>query len=386
MRAAWLLVVLTGCDGVFGLIHIPDRTDAGRDGVVGDGRPDAAPCATIPFSNVSTFGTGASPDGIAIGDLNGDQHLDIVTANEGANTVSVMLGGGDGTFSARKDYAVDAGPIGVTIADLDGGGKPDIAAAAGGANAVSILLGIGDGSFAPVTTVGQIPGANDVIAFDYDTMPGPELAVANGDRIDVLFNDGNAQFPTRGYTTVGTGATDVHTADFNNDGQIDLVSANSTDSNISVRIRSVSGFGTIFDTSVPMAPRVAATGDLNADGLPEIAVVSSGGNAVQIVTNLDGRQFMLGQSPSVFGAPTGIAIGDLDLDGKPDLVVSNSQQGRITILLNDGSATFTPSSPINAGAGPGELAIADFDADARNDIAVVNRGSNNVQVYLGCPP
>ena len=73
-------------------------------------------------------------------------------ANYGSNTVSVLLGNGDGTASGRRPTSRrGAGPISVAIGDLNGDGKPDLAVANYGSNTVSVLLGNGDGTFGTKT-------------------------------------------------------------------------------------------------------------------------------------------------------------------------------------------------------------------------------------------
>ena len=84
---------------------------------------------------------------MAIGDLNGDGRPDLAAANYAANTVSVLLGNGDGTFGAKTDFATGTSPRSVAIGDLNGDGKPDLAVANSGSNTVSVLLGNGDGTF-----------------------------------------------------------------------------------------------------------------------------------------------------------------------------------------------------------------------------------------------
>jgi hypothetical protein len=73
--------------------------------------------------------TGLGPVSIASADLDGDGKLDLVTANSGDSTVSVLLGHGDGTFAAKVDYPVGTNPHSVSLDDVDGDRRLDIVTA-----------------------------------------------------------------------------------------------------------------------------------------------------------------------------------------------------------------------------------------------------------------
>jgi len=69
--------------------------------------------------NRADFVTGTGPAVLAVGDFNGDGHMDVVTGNDDtANTVSVLLGKGDGTFAPHVDYAVGSGVTGIAVGDF----------------------------------------------------------------------------------------------------------------------------------------------------------------------------------------------------------------------------------------------------------------------------
>ena len=100
---------------------------------------------------------GINPVSSVSGDFNLDGALDVVTANEGSNDGTILLGNNDGTFQAPRTFAAGAGPIAVTADDFNGDGRLDLAVAdqgdpkTGQGRGVSILLGNGDGTFqAPV--------------------------------------------------------------------------------------------------------------------------------------------------------------------------------------------------------------------------------------------
>src|SRR5262245_29676224 len=92
------------------------------------------------------FGVGNNPFSVTVGDFNADGRLDLAVANFGSNTVSILLGQGDGTFQAAPDVAVGNQPTSVTVGDFNADGRLDLAVANAGSSTVSILLGQGDGT------------------------------------------------------------------------------------------------------------------------------------------------------------------------------------------------------------------------------------------------
>src|SRR6058998_3356386 len=102
------------------------------------GSAEADPLFAAPFLS---FETGRGPQSVAIGDLNGDGKADLATANCHSNTVSVLVGNGDGSFRAHTDFETGSYPYSVAMGDLNGDGKPDLAVGN------EVYLGNGDGTF-----------------------------------------------------------------------------------------------------------------------------------------------------------------------------------------------------------------------------------------------
>jgi hypothetical protein len=91
---------------------------------------------------------------VAIGDLNADGKLDLAVANFSSGTVSVLLGNGNGTFGAKRDYATGVNPVCVGIGDVNGDGKPDLAVVNYHSGTVTVLL---NASRANTTGVEETP-------------------------------------------------------------------------------------------------------------------------------------------------------------------------------------------------------------------------------------
>src|SRR5437899_2425683 len=145
----------------------------------------------LSFLTAPTYAVGANPVSAAVGDFNGDGHLDLAVANGGTNrtpagTVSILLGKGDGTFGAAQSYAIGNNPTAVAVGDFDGDGHLDLAVTNGGSypnyqGSVSVLLGKGDGTFGVAKSYATGSYSVAVAVGDFNGDRLPDLAVANSD-------------------------------------------------------------------------------------------------------------------------------------------------------------------------------------------------------------
>jgi Flp pilus assembly secretin CpaC len=137
--------------------------------------------ATFNLATGSPFAVGKSPVAIATGDVNNDSHPDLAVVNQTDNTVSVLLGNGDGTFTAAPNSPLGTGvaPTAVTITDFNADGNPDIAVTDPQTDSVSVFLGLGQGLFAPAfeLPVGTNPTA--ILAASLSGASLPDVAITD---------------------------------------------------------------------------------------------------------------------------------------------------------------------------------------------------------------
>jgi len=328
----------------------------------GDGNPDVAivdrgtNTVTIllghgdgTFSAPASYATGVDPIALAVGDFNGDGKLDLVTANRAAYTISILLGNGDGTFGSHVDYTAGTEPMAITTGDFNGDGNLDVAVVNNADNTVSIYLGAGNGTLQnPLTySVGASPIA--IVAGNFNGDGNLDLAVADAgaNNVAVLLGNGDGTFQNVAYYATDSDPSGLFAADLNGDGKLDLVTANNGGDDISVLLNKGNGtFATNVNYPVGTLPFAISGGDFYGNGKMDLAVVNSGDNTVSIVPgNGDGTFNPSGSLTfGVGNQALGIAVADFNLDGRADLVVSNSQDNTVSVLLQVPSVTFsTPS-------------------------------------------
>lgn len=354
------------------------------------------------FSKPRHFAVGTFPASVAIGDLNGDGKRDLAVANTGSDNVSVLLGNGAGGFGKARNFAAPSAPRSVAIGDLNGDGKRDLAVADAGSNSVSVLLGNGAGGFGAATSyaVGRYP--DSVAIGDLNGDGKPDLVVGNSGSseksVSVLLGNGDGSFRAAGYVGLGTGPTAVAIGDLNEDGIPDLAVAR-RGTVVSVLLGEGNGsFEAALNFGVGPGPSSVAIGDLNRDGKPDLAVAINGSSihqhgSVSILLGNGAGNFVPARR---FGAgfhPSSVAIGDLNRDGKPDLAVSNatvgSGFGHVSILIGRGGGRFAAPRHLRVGSGlsqPLSVVIGNLNAGSYPDLAVALSGSNNVSVLLNGGP
>ena len=381
------------------------------------------------------YPAGNSPSFIATAVLRGNSTIagtfdDLIVANSADNTVSVLLGNGDGTFENQVAYPLgattDTNPVWITTGEFNTTNNPniDLAVANKGSNTVSILFGQSDstgvatGTFVAGTDLVTGNAPVSIAAAEFHDTPATgflDLAVANqsDDTISIFQGNGDGTFKTPTLIQLPTGfqPTSLVTGHFTNSGHTDLVvteQATVTNNAGQVQILLGNGDGTFTQAVgspyvVGNTPTFVATGDFNADGVTDLAIANSGapstatngagvsGNSVSILFgNPNPNQINVGNgtftTQTTYPAgtqPTSLAVADYNQDGFPDIAVSDAADNAVTFLFNEGAGIFTSPVPeIPVGTDPVSIITADFNGDGRPDAATADNGAAEATVIL----
>ena len=204
------------------------------------------------------FPAGAGPSTVAVGDLNGDGEPDMVVSDGQSNTISVLLGNGDGTFQAPRQFAIGAykspNPVEanngvpnfgrkVVIADFNRDGIPDVAVTNYDSGDVSVLLGRGDGTFDPQLRSNATTAPANLAVGDFNGDGIPDLAAIDSHgsgitTVAILLGRGDGTFLPEQTFHAFTGdaypGSNLTVADLNHDGKDDLIVSGANDSTVSV--------------------------------------------------------------------------------------------------------------------------------------------------------
>ncbi len=354
----------------------------------------AAPISTVAGSSSDPFQL--SPV-LAPEDFNNDGHNDLAMGVDGG--ILILMGNGTGGFASADYYDVGYTAGAVAIGDFDGNGTPDIAVAVA-ASYPALLLGSGSGTF----TLG--PDQNQ--GYTLPTAPA-NLATAdfNGDGKPDLFSTQYAtgSYPNGATTVWFNGGQDTFLgpmafgngpalqADVNNDGRTDLVFMGNNGAITVMLGQANSTFTTVTTQQWQGAYEVAAIGDLNNDGKPDLLLYE--GWALRVwLGNGDGTfsvsNLVAVPQPGTYGVFTGqhVAVADMDGDGKADIVIAPIANyyginGPLLILYGNGDGTFPSVQLMPVSHTYTQFVISDINRDNKPDLILTDGSGIAVITNLG---
>jgi len=173
-------------------------------------------------------------------------------------------------------------------------------------------------------------------------------------------------------------------ANANNAPAVDLAVVNEASNNVTVLLDSVDTNGNVTFTGATNSPIAAgtapvaiATGDLNADGVPDLAVVNQGDNTVSVLlgsNNLDGTFTEATGSPlPTATTPAGIVIANFANGAVSDIAVTNKGSSTLGVYIGQGKGTFASRIELNTPVGPSALIAATLTASGLPDAALVSQ-------------
>ena len=315
------------------------------------------------------------------------------------------------SFAARQDFTVGVQPYTFGFGDIDGDGQVDLAMALHNSSTIAFFRNVSSTGVIAFTPAGSVNvgGSGNTILYpifaDLDGDGKLDLIAANwGTAKIVVFRNasstGTFSFETRTDLAVGPNPYCVAVGDFDHDGRLDIVSANSGNATVSV-IRNVSApgaltaasFGSRQDFSTGAWDRYVAVGDIDGDGFLDLITANGADNTVSVIRNnasTNGISFAARVDFSTAESPGWIAVGDLDGDGKAEIVVggdgSTPANTGVFVHRNQASPGSINSGSLAAKSGlltnvaVRFVELADMNGDGKLDVLATVRGIGKISV------
>jgi hypothetical protein len=364
-------------------------TGSGNAAIVVGNRADQAIANSL-FYSLDKISLGQTAGPMAIIDFDKDSNNDLAIAGvfTGASeNIAVLLGNGDGTFGDINYYStgVTGAHPDIKAYDFNKDGNQDIVVANGSNNSISVLIGAGDGSFGTATTYAMSGDARSITSGDFNGDLNPDLAIANvSDGVSIFLGTGTGTFGAATNYAAGTDPYAVTTGLFNNDSNLDLAVVNNGDDTVSILHGTGTGtFGAATDYAVGSQPYAIEAKDLNGDARPDLVTANfASGNISVLLATVSGTFDSATNFPVGFGGPAYLMCDDMNGDNEQDVAVaSGGGNASFSVLLGTGTGSFAAPIEYLTDGNPLSLVTGDVNGDTSADLLMGNNGTD-INIYF----
>jgi hypothetical protein len=235
-----------------------------------------------------------------------------------------------------------------------------------------------------LVNVATVPTAIVPAAADLDNDGDVDIATANytANTISIFLNSGSRTFAAPVTYSLSASVRSVSSADIDNDGDMDLIAAVD---NSSVAILKNNGNGTFaaaVSYSVGQLPTWTDVTDIDGDGDLDIASGNFTSGSISVITNNGTGVFSASTNYSAGTNSHGVHFADVDGDKDMDMIGAGYGASNIGVYLNNGSGSFGSMTSFASGANPMDVRLADLDGDGDVDAVTPNAGGNSVSVFM----